>query len=415
MPKVLVVDDEPRYRDHISRALSLDGHDVQTAASGRTGICVGSRFRPEVLVADWMLQNHVHGLHVSEVLRTVVPELRTILITGFASQDVKSAAGRQRVSKFFEKPFELADLRAAVSEVATAAPVSGRPVPLAVAEVDRDGSITFANRAARELFATTDAGGGAGDLSELFDMPVAELITASSRRWVGVSPRLAARTVWHVRSKECVEGRAWLVVIVPDDEAYLREHSVVRMLLGLEPSGRVRWPLKGRVLVVDTEELVRRALAAQIEYAGGVCHAAEGTDTALQTFERDSGIEVVVLDHDLPGRDAQTLVRRLRAIRAYVRIIGTSAHDRSSDFERMGVKEFLLKPWTVQDLINLLLDRIGHCIMCGLLLPLRRPKPGEEPGHWVCAFCGCRYSALFDNGFSEDVIRNARPAPSTQT
>lgn len=415
MAKVLVVDDEPRYRDHISRALSLDGHDVQTAASGRTGICVGSRFRPDILVADWMLQNHVHGLHVSEVLRTVVPELQTILITGFASPDVKSAAARQRVSRFFEKPFELADLREAVSALASAAPESGGQVPLAVAEVDRNGSITFANRPARELFATTDAGSGAGDLSELFDTPGAELIAASLRRWVGASPRLAARTVWHIRSKEYVEGRAWLVVIVPDDEAYLRDHSIVRMLLGLEPAGRVRWPLKGRVLVVDEEELVRRALAAQIEYAGGVCHAAECMDTALQTFERDSGIEVVVLDHDLSGGSVQALVRRLRAMRAYVRIIGTSASDRSIDFERMGVREFLLKPWTVQDLINLLLDRIGNCIMCGLLLPLRRPKPGEEPGHWVCAYCGCRYSALFDDDFPEEVIRNVRPAPSAES
>ncbi len=35
MSKVLVVDDEARYRDHISRALSRDGHDVCTAASGQ--------------------------------------------------------------------------------------------------------------------------------------------------------------------------------------------------------------------------------------------------------------------------------------------------------------------------------------------------------------------------------------------
>ena len=66
MPKVLIVDDERSYRDYLGRFLAREGHEVQLAATGREAIDGGCRFRPDVLVVDWMLKDHVHGLQVTE-------------------------------------------------------------------------------------------------------------------------------------------------------------------------------------------------------------------------------------------------------------------------------------------------------------------------------------------------------------
>ena len=69
MCKVLIVDDERDYRDQLSLCLSEDELEIRTAGSGREAIDLGACFRPDVLVADWMLKNHIHGLHVAEVLQ----------------------------------------------------------------------------------------------------------------------------------------------------------------------------------------------------------------------------------------------------------------------------------------------------------------------------------------------------------
>ena len=70
----------------------------------------------------------------------------------------------------------------------------------------------------------------------------------------------------------------------------------------------------------------------------------------------------------------------------------------------------MLKPWRVEDLINVLTGHIGNCIECGLPLPLRRPQPDDEAQSWVCAECGARYYAVRDEGFPVEIQRNVRQA-----
>ena len=80
MATVLVVEDEDLLRETLSRYLGYEGHDVIAAASGYEAMEAGFDAEPDVLIADWMLKDHIHGLHVSEVFRALNPELSTILI-----------------------------------------------------------------------------------------------------------------------------------------------------------------------------------------------------------------------------------------------------------------------------------------------------------------------------------------------
>ena len=111
--RVLIVDDEEMYRYYLSQFLSREGYEVRTAGSGHEGIEVGQDFVPDLLVADWKLENDYNGFQVSEALGNVNPKLETIIITGFPSPELHRKA-EGRTLKVFQKPFEPEDLLAAI-------------------------------------------------------------------------------------------------------------------------------------------------------------------------------------------------------------------------------------------------------------------------------------------------------------
>jgi len=116
MAKVLIVDDESSYLHYISAHLVREGHEVETAASGEEGIRVGFTFAPDLLIADWLLEDDGAGIRVAEVLRQRNPALRTILITGFSSEQVREKAASSHVFCYVEKPFDMDELAGAVRE-----------------------------------------------------------------------------------------------------------------------------------------------------------------------------------------------------------------------------------------------------------------------------------------------------------
>ena len=124
MATVLVVEDETSLRETLSRYLKHVGYDVISAASGYEALEAGFAAAPDVLVADWMLKNHIHGLHVSEVFRALHPKLSTILITGFPSRDLVEESDRCGVSRLLEKPFDLSELHGALEMALTEETVS---------------------------------------------------------------------------------------------------------------------------------------------------------------------------------------------------------------------------------------------------------------------------------------------------
>lgn len=71
MASVLIVEDERSLRETLARFLTQEGHDVISAANGREAFDQGITAKPDVLVTDWMLKNHIHGLHVAEALKAV--------------------------------------------------------------------------------------------------------------------------------------------------------------------------------------------------------------------------------------------------------------------------------------------------------------------------------------------------------
>lgn len=112
--RVLIVDDEPTYREYLSSYLRRRGFEVRTAETGPEALEIAQTFSPTVLVADWMLRCEMHGIQVGEMLRGDSPDLRILLMTGFPTASLQAEAARVGIDGFLEKPFSLEDLASAL-------------------------------------------------------------------------------------------------------------------------------------------------------------------------------------------------------------------------------------------------------------------------------------------------------------
>jgi len=110
MVKVLVIDDEPAYRDSLRLLMPCEGFEVETAANAREAFAAAARFQPDVLVVDWMLKDHSDGLDVAETMRGDHPELRVIVITGYPTASLEARIRSSPSTQFLTKPFTLSDL-----------------------------------------------------------------------------------------------------------------------------------------------------------------------------------------------------------------------------------------------------------------------------------------------------------------
>ncbi len=116
MARVLVVDDEPSYRKYLEQYLSHEGYEVRTAGSSSEAMQIATEFAPDVLLADWMLKDRLHGLDIGLALRAADSNLPILLMTGYASTELRERANEAGVFRFLEKPFGLEEVASAVAD-----------------------------------------------------------------------------------------------------------------------------------------------------------------------------------------------------------------------------------------------------------------------------------------------------------
>jgi two-component system, cell cycle sensor histidine kinase and response regulator CckA len=144
-------------------------------------------------------------------------------------------------------------------------------------------------------------------------------------------------------------------------EVWLHEHEggVVSEVRGIAP-GRAAG--RGQlVLVVDDEPDVLDVLGASITRSGyRVISAPDGAAALEKLDERASEIVAVVADFSMPRLDGLGLVRQIRGRRADLPIVIMTAAlslDKRASFARLGVGEFLIKPFQADALLASL-DRV---------------------------------------------------------
>jgi two-component system KDP operon response regulator KdpE len=135
----------------------------------------------------------------------------------------------------------------------------------------------------------------------------------------------------------------------------------------------------GRVLVVDDEEQIRRAVGRALTARGYVVEMAADGGEALATA-RISAPDLVVLDLNLPVVDGLSVCRQLRAWSA-VPILVLSVREEEADKVAaldLGADDYLTKPFGIDELmarVRALLRRTGSA---GTQQPVRFRAEGLE-------------------------------------
>ena len=115
---ILVVDDEPAFREMIRIILEEDGHEVRLAANGIEALKTLRQDCQDLgLVILDLRMPGIDGLGVLEELQELAPDLPVLVTTGYASPEEKRQALTGGAQKVLEKPYRVNDLRGALTEI----------------------------------------------------------------------------------------------------------------------------------------------------------------------------------------------------------------------------------------------------------------------------------------------------------
>lgn len=112
-PRVLIVEDEPRMRELLLRAVGGWGFDAAAARSGEEALRLATEHPPHIALLDLDLPG-ISGLETFSRLRERHPDLQGIVLTGFGSLDAARQAIHLDVVEFLTKPAPLGDLEHAL-------------------------------------------------------------------------------------------------------------------------------------------------------------------------------------------------------------------------------------------------------------------------------------------------------------
>ncbi len=111
--RVLVVDDEPSLQLTLADALSDEGFEVSVAGTVAEAVARLDEFRPDLVLCDLRLPDG-DGLDVLREAHRTRPDLPFVILTAYGAVETAVAAIKAGADDFLTKPFEDAQLLAAV-------------------------------------------------------------------------------------------------------------------------------------------------------------------------------------------------------------------------------------------------------------------------------------------------------------
>lgn len=115
MAHILVVDDDNSVRGFTARALTLDGHFVDECCDGDEALeRIEARSGDYDLILSDIRMPAMDGITMAKQAVKDFPDLKILLMTGFAEQRERASDISRIVIDVVSKPFSLADIRQAV-------------------------------------------------------------------------------------------------------------------------------------------------------------------------------------------------------------------------------------------------------------------------------------------------------------
>lgn len=112
--RVLVVDDDRLVRRFMTESLRTLGYQVTEASEGNAAVELLHRQAFDVLIVDFAMPG-INGAEVARIARDLQPELRILIVSGYADSNALRAAVGDAPQ--LRKPFDMAELQAAMKEL----------------------------------------------------------------------------------------------------------------------------------------------------------------------------------------------------------------------------------------------------------------------------------------------------------
>jgi len=115
--KILVIDDDDRFRRLAAKILTAEGHEVSEASDGVEGMKVFQQQKPGLVITDIIMPNQ-EGIETILELRRENPAIRIIAMSGSPGPSGNASflkmAQQLGADEILAKPFRPQDLRAVV-------------------------------------------------------------------------------------------------------------------------------------------------------------------------------------------------------------------------------------------------------------------------------------------------------------
>jgi DNA-binding NtrC family response regulator len=132
--RVLIVDDDAETCRLIAELIAASDRDIVQAHTADAAIDAARRERFDLVISDINLNAPESGLDVLKTFKHANPAGEVLLISGFGTLDTAVEAVRAGAFDYISKPFNIAEVRAAVTRALTRA---GEPAVAEGARVDR--------------------------------------------------------------------------------------------------------------------------------------------------------------------------------------------------------------------------------------------------------------------------------------
>jgi two-component system OmpR family response regulator len=109
--RVLIVDDEPRLAEVLTRLLALEGWESRSSLSGSDAVRTAKKFRPQAVVLDIGLPD-IDGFEVLRQLRRLDPAVCVLFLTARDAVADRVAGIRAGGDDYVTKPFSMEEVAA---------------------------------------------------------------------------------------------------------------------------------------------------------------------------------------------------------------------------------------------------------------------------------------------------------------
>jgi len=134
-PSLLIVDDDPVFRERLSRAFQDRGYEVRVANGFEPAVALAREESPEVALVDLRMPGR-SGLELVRELHGIDSATRIIVLTGYGSIATAIEAMRLGAAYYLSKPADADDVLAALAR-SDAPPLEAAPADHAVPSLAR--------------------------------------------------------------------------------------------------------------------------------------------------------------------------------------------------------------------------------------------------------------------------------------